>query len=235
MGAHDGHRKRLKARFRTLGDDALRDHEILELLLFYAIPRADTNATAHALIDRFGSLGGVFQAPAEALSTVPGVGEHAATLLKAVFSISSRIQIRESECDRVVDGSAAAAAFLAPRYHGLDCECVYLLCLDGRKRVTCCVEIARGATTQVEISVRKVVEVALHNGARGVILAHNHPDAAPIPSREDEIVTLQVSQALATIGITLVDHIVLSDSEYVSMADCGILTHARKPYLQHVI
>ena len=235
MGAHDGHRKRLKARFRTLGDDALRDHEILELLLFYAIPRADTNATAHALIDRFGSLGGVFQAPAEALSTVPGVGEHAATLLKAVFSISSRIQIRESECDRVVDGSAAAAAFLAPRYHGLDCECVYLLCLDGRKRVTCCVEIARGATTQVEISVRKVVEVALHNGARGVILAHNHPDAAPIPSREDEIVTLQVSQALATIGITLVDHIILSDTEFISMADRGILSHTRKSYQPHIL
>ena len=235
MGAHDGHRKRLKARFRSLGADALRDHELLELLLFYAIPRTDTNTMAHTLLDRFGSLSGVFRAPVAALCAVPGVGEHAALLLKAVSATHARVQMEGSTGNHLLDGSAAAAAFLAPRFQGLDCECVYLVCLDGRKRVISCEELSRGVPTQVEISVRRVVEIALHNSAQGVVLAHNHPDAAPIPSREDEIVTLQISQALATIGITLVDHIVLSDSEYVSMADCGILTHARKPYLQHVI
>lgn len=235
MGAHDGHRKRLKARFRTLGENALRDHELLELLLFYAIPRADTNTMAHTLLNRFGSLRGVFRAPADALRTVPGIGENAAIFFKVLAAVHSRVLLQGRTDDRVLDGSAAAAAFLAPRFQGLDCECVHLVCLDGRKRVISCEELSRGVPTQVEISVRRVVEIALHNSAQGVVLAHNHPDAAPIPSREDEIVTLQISQALATIGITLVDHIVLSDSEYVSMADCGILTHARKPYLQHVI
>ena len=235
MGAHDGHRKRLKARFLSEGPDALRDYELLELLLFYAIPRADTNVMAHTLLDRFGSLSGMFRAPIDALCTVPGIGEHAAVFLKTLSAIHARVLLQGRSGDHILDDSAAAAAFLAPRFHGLDCECVYLTCLDGRRRVISCEELSRGVPTQVEISVRKVVELALHNGAQGVLLAHNHPGAAPIPSREDEIVTLQVGQALSTIGIALVDHIILSDSEYVSMADCGILTHARKPYQSHML
>ena len=129
-----------------------------------------------------------------------------------------------------METSGDAAAFLAPRYRDADCERVFLLCLDGRRRVICCEEVASGIPTQVELSVRRVVELALRNGAHGVVLSHNHPDAPPIPSREDEVVTLQISEALASIGITLVDHIILSDAEYISMADSGILVHARTPY-----
>lgn len=230
MGAHDGHRKRLKARFRQEGDKKLRDHELLELLLFYAIPRCDTNELAHTLIERFGSLGGVLSAPETALGAVPGVGANAALLLNVVSALRDRVNLQSETQDRQIRTSADAAAFLEPRYRNLDCECVYLLCLDGRSRVICCEELARGVATQVEISVRAVVEFALHNKAKGVILAHNHPDALPFPSREDEAVTLQILQALSTIGITLVDHIILSDTEYTSMADCGMLSNARGQY-----
>ena len=235
MGVHDGHRKRLKARFLQDGANGLRDHELLELLLFYAIPRSDTNAMAHSLLDRFGTLQGVLDAPVDALETVPGVGAHAAVLLKTVAALHDRVTLSTDESDRLLMTSADAAAFLAPRYRDVDCECVYMLCLDGRRRVTCCEEVARGAQTQVEISVRKVVELALRNRAQGVILAHNHPDGSPLPSREDEIVTLQISQALSTIGIALVDHIILSDAEYLSLADCGILSNTRKPYHSHIL
>lgn len=235
MGVHDGHRKRMKARFRQEGADTLRDHELLELLLFYAIPRADTNAIAHALLSRFGSLRGVFEAPVEALGTVPGVGEHAATLLKVMSAVHGRVQRQAMTASRTLSTSADAAAYLAPYFQDADCECVYLLCLDGRKRVTCCEEVARGVPTQVEISVRTVAELALRNAAKGVILSHNHPDAPPIPSREDEMVTLQVSEALSALGITLVDHIILSDAEYISMADSGILTHTRRPYHTQIL
>ena len=230
MGVHDGHRKRMKARFRERGADELRDHELLELLLFYAIPRSNTNELAHSLIERFGSLQGVLDAPMEALCTVPGVGEHAAMLHKTTAAVHRRVLLRDADEARVMQTSDDAAAFLMPRFRGLDCECVCVLCLDSRKRIISCEEIARGVPTQVEISVRQVVELALRNGAQGVILSHNHPNAPALPSREDEMVTLQVSKALATIGITLVDHIILSDSEYLSMADSGALSTARSPF-----
>lgn len=230
MGVHDGHRKRMKARFRERGPDELRDHELLELLLFYAIPRSNTNELAHGLLERFGSLRGVLDAPIEALCTIPGVGEHAAMLLKATAAVHRRVLLRDADEARVMETSDDAAAFLMPRFRGLDCECVYVLCLDSRKRIICCEELARGVPTQVDISVRQVVELALRNGAQGVILSHNHPNAPALPSREDEMVTLQVSRALATIGITLVDHIILSDSEYLSMADSGALSAARSPF-----
>ena len=235
MGVHDGHRKRMKSRFRQEGAGAMRDHELLELLLFYAIPRADTNSIAHALLVRFGSLRGVLEAPVDALGNVPGVGEHAATLLKVMSAVHGRVQEQAMTGPCTLATSADAAAYLAPRYQDVDCECVYLLCLDGRRRVTCCEEVARGAPTQVEISVRTVAELALRNAAKGVILSHNHPAAPPIPSREDEMVTLQISEALSALGITLVDHIILSDEEYISMADSGILTHARRPYRPQIL
>ena len=230
MGLHDGHRERLKARFRTEGADRLQDHELLELLLFYAIPRSDTNEIAHKLLLRFGSLQGVLEAEIPALCTVEGVGENTATLLKSVSALYQRTELRAAQTVRVLSSAADAAEWLAPRYRNLDCECVYLLCLDGRRRILSCQEIARGVPTRVEISVRTVVETALKNAAKAVILAHNHPDAPAAPSREDEMITLRVSEALATVGITLMDHIILSDSEYVSMADSGILAHTRRPF-----
>ena len=220
----------MKERFRSDGADSLRDHELLELLLYYAIPRADTNELAHSLMERFCTLRGVLEAPVEALASVPNVGDNTATLLKAVAAVHHRVRLESTEEERTLNTSADAAAFLAPRFLSADCECVYLLCLDGRKRVTCCELVARGEPTQVEISVREVVALALRNGAQGVILSHNHPDAPAIPSREDECVTLQIRDALSTIGVTLVDHVVFSDSEYVSMADCGILNNMRSPY-----
>lgn len=235
MGVHDGHRKRMKARFRQQGAEGMRDHELLELLLYYAIPRSDTNAVAHALLERFDSLQGVLDAPAEALSMVPGVGDHAATLLRVMAAVHSRVGHQTASGARTITTSEDAAAYLAPRFQKADCECVYLLCLDGRRRVSSCELVASGVPTQVEISVRTVAELALRNAAKGVILSHNHPDAPAIPSREDEMVTLQISEALAALGITLVDHIILSDSEYVSMADSGVLTHSRRPYHTRIL
>ena len=221
MGVHDGHRKRLKVRFLQEGAERLRDHELLELLLFYAIPRSDTNETAHALLSRFGSIAGVASAPAEALETVPGVGKNAALLLKAVAAVHRRIERADEQGGTRILVSEDAAAFLEKRFRGADKECVYMVCIDARRRVLCCEQIASGSLSQVEISVRGIAERALRNGAQGVIVAHNHPDGPALPSREDELVTGQILKALATIGVTLIDHIIISDTEYYSMADNG--------------
>ena len=223
MGAHDGHRKRLKERFLREGAERLQEHELLELLLFYAIPRSDTNETAHALLSRFGSIAGVAAAPLEALEAVPGVGANAATLIKTVDAVRQRIDRADEQGTMRILVSEDAAAILEKRFRGLDRECVYLLCIDARRRVLCCEQIASGSLSEVEISVRSVAELALRNGAQGVIVAHNHPDAPALPSREDELVTIQIMKALATIGVTLIDHIIVSDTEYYSMADNGAL------------
>ena len=93
-----------------------------------------------------------------------------------------------------------------------------------------CQEIARGLPTQVEISVRRIVELALQHKAQGVLLFHNHINVGPRPSREDEVVTMQISEALSSLGITLADHIILSETEYFSMSESGALSHMRRPF-----
>jgi DNA repair protein RadC len=112
VGLHDGHRERLKARFRTEGADRLQDHELLELLLFYAIPRSDTNELAHKLLLRFGSLQGVLEAEIPALCTVEGVGENTATLLKSVSALYQRTELRAAQTVRVLCLSAIALVLL---------------------------------------------------------------------------------------------------------------------------
>ena len=230
MGAHDGHRKRMKARFLRDGADNLHDHELLELMLYYAIPRADTNTLSHALLDRFGSLRGVMEASVEALCDVQGLGAHGATLLKTCAAVYRRMEQQGAESICVLRTAEDAAAYIAPRYRDADCESVHLVCLDARGRVLSCQEIARGLPTQVEISVRRIVELALQHKAQGVLLFHNHINVGPRPSREDEVVTLQISEALSSLGITLTDHIILSETEYFSMSESGALSHMRRPF-----
>lgn len=223
MGVHDGHRDRMKKRFVRHGLDNFDDHSVLELLLFYGIPRKDTNEMAHRLINRFGSLPAVFEARYEDLLRVEGIGENAAVLLSLIPQVCRRYQISKTADDRVIHTSEDAGRYLRPLYLCAREEIVYLMCLDAKSRLICLKELGRGSLNEVTISIRTIVETALTQNATAVILSHNHVDGLALPSREDEMTTYRIRDALLLVGITLVDHIVVCDDEFVSFADSGML------------
>lgn len=157
---HTGHRARLKAQFLQSGLDALTDIQVLELLLFYANPRRDTNPIAHRLLNQFGSLSAVLDAPPELLGKVNGVGENAALLLHLVPCVCRRYLIDRASYEQVLDSTEKAGAFLVPYFFGARDEMVYLLCLDAKCKVLDCRMLSVGGVNTASVSVRKIVEAA---------------------------------------------------------------------------
>ena len=227
MGMHDGHRERLKETYLENGLDRMNDIQALELLLFYAVARRDTNELAHALLARFGSLDAVFHASVEELREVPGVGSHTAILLTMIPQIMKKSAVSRTGEIHQITNSRDAGRYLIPRFLEEQDEVVLMLCLDNKRSILCCCEMGRGVVNTVNINIRRAVEKALRVKASSVILAHNHPGGLAIPSREDDLVTKNLYNALEIVGIHLEDHIIVADGDYVSMADTGIMQHYR--------
>lgn len=223
MGVHDGHRERIKKKLLEQGLDGFDDHNVLELLLFYVLPRQDTNPIAHALLDYFGSLEAVFEAPLEELMKVSGVGENTATLLKLIPAVSRRYEMSKNNFGEILDSTTKAGDYLAARYLFERDEVVYVVCLDAKRRVICCKALFRGDVNSAEVSVRKIAELALVKNASAIILSHNHTSGIALPSREDEMTTKRVKSALESMNITLLDHIIVAGNDYISMAESGLL------------
>lgn len=221
MTIHENHRQRVKARFEEHGLDMFDEHQVLELLLFYCIPRRDTNEIAHRLINRFQTFGRVLDAPVSELEKVDGVGHSVALYLKLLRD-SIRYYGIHKEADVVILNTIGeCGAYLMKRFDGQKDEFVYMLGLDAKKKVLCCREIAKGDIRSASISVRKVIETALTENVTSVILAHNHPGGLAIPSPEDVQTTRIVARALETIGVKLVDHIVVGEYDFVSLLSSG--------------
>jgi DNA repair protein RadC len=222
MGVHDGHRKKMRARFLETGLDAFADHEALELLLYYAIPRKDTNGIAHELMNRYGTLEAVLSAPVEDLMRVEGIGEQAAVLLKLVPKVVQKARLSANK-DTILNSTERAGSFLLERFRGEKNEVIYQLCLDKKGKLLSCRRLNEGGADSSELNLRRLVENALLASASAVILSHNHPSGIALPSTEDYATTERVQEALRMVGVTLVDHIIVADDDFVSMADSGIL------------
>lgn len=223
MSVHDGHRQRMKKRFMKYGADSFDDINLLELILFYAIPRTDTNLLAHALLDRFGSFSAVMEASPSQLMEVEGVGENTAALLHLIPAVSQRYVQGKTPADQALSTPAEAARYLIPLYMYETDEVIRAVFLDARDRPIACRELSRGVVDAATISSRKLAEDALRNRASAVILSHNHPSGVALPSAEDEFTTQQMARALEILGIELRDHIVIAGCEYVSMREGGLL------------
>ena len=224
MGIHDGHREKMRQRFMTGGLDAFADHEILELLLYYAIPRRDTNPIAHALMERYGSLPAVLAAPMEDLKRTEGIGESAAVLLHLVPQVCRRARLAQVGEDQVLNSSERAGAYLLECFDGESREVIYQLCLDRKGKLLACKRLGEGNVASADLDVRRLVENAILTGASAVILAHNHPSGVALPSDGDYTATMRVRAALNAIGIELADHIIVADGDFVSMANSGYLS-----------
>lgn len=223
MGIHDGHRENMRRRFRKAGMDAFADHEALEMLLFYAIPRRDTNQIAHALMNRFGSLDAVFAATAEEMQQVDGIGENAAVLLKLVPEIVKKARLAEHRRDIILDSAEKRGEYLLEKFRGERGEVVYQLCMDRKGKLLACPKLSEGGISSSEISIHRLVENAMKHSASTVVLAHNHPSGIALPSDADYAATDRAREALDLIGVLLLDHIIVADNDYVSMWESGVL------------
>ena len=222
MSIHDGHRQRLKNRFRQEGLDKFDEIHVLELLLFYAVPQKDTNPLAHQLLDHFGSLSQVLEAPAEELEKVPGVGTNVSTLLNLTTALARYYMVNRMEQNVILTSSDQCGDYLLPYFVGRRNETVFLLCLDAKCKVLGCKEVGEGSVNSASVPIRRIVELALGMNATSVVLAHNHPSGVALPSGEDVQTTRRLAAALDAVDIMLADHIVVADDDFVSMAESGL-------------
>ena len=221
MSIHEGHRQRLKERFRRSGLDSFTDVQVLELALFYCIPRKDTNPIAHDLLAHFGSLSQVLEASVEELQKVKGISENAAVYLSMLTQIGRYYLVDRSQREVILPTIDKCGAYLVPYFFGRPTETVFLLCLDAKCKVLCCREVGQGSVNSAGISIRKIVETALGANATTVVMAHNHPSGLALPSAEDIHTTRRIAAALNAVEVNLADHIVVADGDYVSMAQSG--------------
>ena len=201
----------MKKRFDAVGLKGFEEHTLLELLLFYAIPQKDTNALAHELIRRFGSLDGVLQASMAQLMQVNGVGENAARMLKVVAAVCQSCGQGLWEDKRPVLASPIERESTCAQG-----------CWDAANTLICCEELGSGSLAQVSVGAGEVAQFCVRRGFERVILAHNHPSGLDCPSREDVAMTRKLQDLLQDLGVFLVDHFVITDRAFYSMKDHGL-------------
>lgn len=224
MSIHEGHRQRLKNRFLSEGLDGFGEHEVLELLLFYCIPRRDTNEIAHKLLTRFGSLAQVMDASVKDIQSVDGIGENAAVFLKLVKAAGRAYQISSRAQKVCLNTIEECGDYLIPFLEGNRYETLYLLSLDAKCMLLNCQEIGLGGINSANVPIRHIVDMALSSNATSVVIAHNHPSGIALPSYEDIRTTNRLAQALHMVDVILTDHIIVADGDYISMTQSGLFT-----------
>ena len=218
VNSHKNHRERLRETFRNVGIEGMPDHNIMEFILFYSIPRKDTNELAHKLINEFGSLSRVFDASYEELLEVEGIGESSALLISMIPSICRKYIEDKTKGKLNLSDPKDAQKYLIEKYYGCKNEVFYLLCLDGVGNLINCCKISEGTTGTVLVDKKTIMQAAFRNDADKVILAHNHPNGIAAPSHEDLELTGNFSSIFSSVGIRLADHIIVANNDAVSLA-----------------
>jgi len=215
---HKDHRQRVRNRFRKEGLKNFEPHNILELLLFFAIPRKDTNVLAHQLIDRFGSLSEVLNAPAERLMEIKGISENAATLLTLIPELS-RAYVEDLGKRQPISGVVKIKEYLFDILRSEVSEKVMLVCMDNRMDMLSADIISEGSVSFSVVDKRRIIDICLRHNATKAIIAHNHPRGRAIPSQADKEMTIGVRQALNALDVVLVDHVIVATDACLSMAN----------------
>jgi len=214
----------------TEGLDGFQPHEVLELLLTYAIPQRDVNALAHSLIRHFGSFAAVLEATPQELTQVSGVGERTAAMLSMIPPLARYYERSRYGARPRLSNFREMGEYLKTLYFGEHSEVMYLLCLDTGGALIKVAEMARGTIDETPIYPRIVVESALRFKAHSVVLAHNHPAGTLSASGSDIATTQAVVNALDPIGIRVIDHIIVAGDDYISLRRQNILREARQTF-----
>lgn len=211
---HDGHRKRMRERFLH-APTSFSDHEVLEMLLYHAIPRSNTNETAHHLLDRFGSLEGVLNADVRELRRMDGVGPTAALMLTLMGETFRRIARKACKAPKSYRQTKELIAYMQHLFVGETTEKLYLLLYDNSLNLLNCVCLNEGAVNCVQVSPRTIMENVVHENASAIVLAHNHPNGIAVPSSDDIEATKNLKIALGKIQIELLEHFVFAGDRYL--------------------
>ena len=230
---HDGHRERLRQRFIGQGLEGFEHHEILELLLTYAIPRADTNPIAHRLLNHFGTFHRVLQAHPRELMQVKGIGPNAATLVSMMVPLFKCFQQSAMQKGQRLENYQELCAYCINLFLGAADEQLYLLCFDAQLRLMATELIARGTPDEVTMIPRQIVQALMRHHATGAVICHNHPRLTLSPSQEDVDITANVRMVLEGMGIRLYDHILVAGNETFSFHRNGYFEE-KLPMLQLV-
>lgn len=218
-----GHRKRLRQRFREGGPEALPDYELLELVLFRALPRQDTKPLAKTLVDAFGSFAEVINAPEERLAQVKGVGDAVITELKLVRAAALRT-VRGDVLDKPALGSWQTVLDYCRAAMGFEArEQFRVLFLDKRNHIIADEVQQQGTVDHTPVYVREVVKRALELSATAIIVVHNHPSGDPTPSRADIEMTKRIVASAKDLGITVHDHIIIARQGHASLRELGLM------------
>lgn len=220
---HHGHRERIKKKFAGAGLDGFMDHEVLELLLTYAIPRRDTKPLAWALIKKFGSLSRVMDATVSELKQVKGIGESAAVFITLVRSVFKKYAMDDLKQGVTINTPEQVAAYCRSSLQGKGEEVFEVIYLTIRNSLIGSEVLSVGTIDRTSISPRKIMERALAAKAVGVVLVHNHPSGDPRPSGEDVSFTEEVVRAGEVLGVSVHDHIIVGTSGYYSFKMKGLI------------
>ncbi len=218
-----GHRARLRTRFLQGGTTAIADHELLELLLFYAIPQKDTKPLAKQLIQQFGSISGVFSADGAALTEIGGLKEHSIVLLKAIKTAAERMSQKAVMNMPVLSNWQQLLSYCHVAMAHVQVEQLRLLFLDKKNKLIADEIQQEGTIDHTPAYPREIIKRALNLGATALIMVHNHPSGDPTPSRADIDMTNAIRDAAKAVGIVLHDHIIIAKSDHVSFKGQGLL------------
>jgi len=218
---HEGHRERMRTRYRNGGLDGFADHEVLEMLLYYCYPRGDINPRAHGMLKQFGSLHSLFEADVEALMERLDCSENVAVLLNLVPALANRYNRSKWAQKFKLDNERAAGEYAMDLFMGHTSERFYVLSLDSQLRLKNTSLISEGTVDETAVYPREVARVAIQDKVTNVILAHNHPGGSLKPSHADAEVTRQISDGLAYLGVKVLDHIIVAGDTYYSFASRG--------------
>ena len=225
MSVHDGHRDRLRDGFLKHGLEHMNDINALELLLFYANTRSDTNPLAHALLEEFGSLKGVLEARPEQLMQVKGIGKQQAVLISMVVPLTKVWHRCAMEAPRRIGNSREAEEYCLSILAGERTERFYVVSLNAKCNVLGRRKISEGSLSEVSAYPRMVMETALNYNAHSVLLGHNHPGGTCAPSPDDISSTLQLQRLLNGLGILVLDHIIVAGDRTYSMIQHGDINY----------
>ncbi len=214
---HENHRQRVRRRLKEEGVDSFDDHQLLELILFYVVPRKDTNELAHKLLNEFGSLAGLFEANPDDIQKLCKVGEPTAAFLTLIPLLTRRYQISKWKEKPVLGNVSEAGNYTVSHFAGEPEEKFFIICLNTRNQVLGSGVVQRGTVDEVAVYPRKIMEIALRQKAYAIIMAHNHPGGSLVPSRNDIEITNTVVLAMESIGMKVRDHIIVAGDRYVSM------------------
>ncbi len=217
------HRSRLRARLLTAGPDALADHEMLEIVLFLAILRRDTKPIAYRLIERFGSFANAIAAPMRELVAVDGMGEASAAALKIVHAAAVRLARAEVVGRPVLSHWDSLMDYLNAVLARERVEQFRILFLDNKNRLVADEAQARGTVNHTPVYPREVVKRALELNASAIILVHNHPSGDPTPSRDDIVMTQQITEAAQTVSVVVHDHVIVGNGRWLSFRREGLI------------